>query len=288
MRDVFMSFPEVATVVSQLGRPDDGTETTGFFSIEFSVELKPDDQWPARYHQDQRSSSKSMSKLTQRFPGVSFDYSQNIEANIERSDLGRESGENSVKVFGHDLATDERIANRGQGKRSAAFRESSTPSVYRSLGQPNLHDHAGPQRVCALRSQRRRRRRGGAGGDRRPGRRRRCSTAIGASTWSCDGNRSIARASTRSARFASICPAGGQVPLDQVAKIDTAEGASFIYREAFRTLCAGPVCGSRSRSAEHRRRGQEHSRARRQSARRRPSRMGGRVRRTAGRQSPSR
>ena len=47
MRNVFLSFPEVSNVVSQLGRPDDGTETTSFFSVEFSVELKPDTQWPA-------------------------------------------------------------------------------------------------------------------------------------------------------------------------------------------------------------------------------------------------
>ncbi len=47
MRQVFMSFPEVTTVVSQLGRPDDGTETTGFYSIEFSVDLRPDSQWPS-------------------------------------------------------------------------------------------------------------------------------------------------------------------------------------------------------------------------------------------------
>src|SRR5271169_4996527 len=136
MRSVFKSFPEVTTVVSQLGRPDDGTETAGFFNIEFSVDLKPDDQWPIGI--DKPKLVKQIDdKLTQKFPGVSFSYSQNIEDNIDEAISGVKAGENAIKVFGQDLATDERIAND--------IRETlgGVPGVVdqvvlRSMGQPNL------------------------------------------------------------------------------------------------------------------------------------------------------
>ena len=136
MRAVFKSFPEVATVVSQLGRPDDGTETTGFFNIEFSVELKPDREWPAGI--DKPKLVKQIDdKLTQKFPGVSFSYSQNIEDNIDEAISGVKAGENAIKVFGSDLATDERIANDIKETLSGV-RGVVDAVVLRSLGQPNL------------------------------------------------------------------------------------------------------------------------------------------------------
>src|SRR5713226_2339966 len=108
MRAIFKSYPEVRSVVSQLGRPDNGTETTGFFSIEFSVDLKPQKQWPAGMTKP--ILIKQMDdKLTSTFPGVSFSYSQNIEDNIDEAVSGVKGGENAIKVFGSDLATDERI-----------------------------------------------------------------------------------------------------------------------------------------------------------------------------------
>jgi len=84
MREVFLSFPEVANVVSQLGRPDDGTETTSFFSVEFPVDLKPASQWPPGMTKE-RLVSEIDSKLRRSFPGVSFSYSQNIEDNIDEA-----------------------------------------------------------------------------------------------------------------------------------------------------------------------------------------------------------
>jgi cobalt-zinc-cadmium resistance protein CzcA len=229
MRSVFKSFPEVTTVVSQLGRPDDGTETAGFFNIEFSVDLKPDDQWPAGMTKPKLVKLID-DKLTQKFPGVSFSYSQNIEDNIDEAISGVKAGENAIKVFGDDLATDERIAND--------IREtlSGVPGVVdqvvlRSMGQPNLQ--ITPDRnACA--------RYGLNVGD------------VGAIVQAAIGGQAVTQVLDGDRRFDLVVrwkpeyresldavrqirvnlPGGGQVPLDQVAKIETAEGASFIYREA--------------------------------------------------------
>jgi cobalt-zinc-cadmium resistance protein CzcA len=229
MRAVFKSFPEVTSVVSQLGRPDDGTETTGFFNIEFAVDLKPDRQWPAGI--DKEKLVKSIDdKLTRTFPGVSFSYSQNIEDNIDEALSGVKAGENAIKVFGPDLATDERIAND--------IRESlgGVPGVVdqlvlRSMGQPNLQ--ITPDRAACARY-------GLNVGD------------IGAVVQAAIGGQAVTQVLDGDRRFDLVVrwkpeyresldavrqirvnlPAGGQIPLDQIAKIETAEGASFIYREA--------------------------------------------------------
>src|ERR1700691_968455 len=229
MRSVFKSFPEVTTVVSQLGRPDDGTETAGFFNIEFSVDLKPDDQWPKGIDKP-KLVTQIDNKLTQRFPGVSFSYSQNIEDNIDEAISGVKAGENAIKVFGDDLATDERIAND--------IRETldGVPGVVdevvlRSMGQPNLQ--ITPDRTACARY-------GLNVGD------------VGAIVQAAIGGQAVTQVLEGDRRFDLVVrwkpeyresldavrqirvnlPAGGQVPLDQVAKIETAEGASFIYREA--------------------------------------------------------
>ena len=229
MRAVFKSFPEVTSVVSQLGRPDDGTETTGFFNIEFAVDLKPDREWPAGI--DKEKLVKLIDdKLTRTFPGVSFSYSQNIEDNIDEALSGLKAGENAIKVFGPDLATDERIAND--------IKESlgGVPGVVdqlvlRSLGQPNLQ--ITPDRAACARY-------GLNVGD------------IGAVVQAAIGGQAVTQVLDGDRRFDLVVrwkpeyrqsldairqirvnlPAGGQIPLDQIAKIETAEGASFIYREA--------------------------------------------------------
>jgi cobalt-zinc-cadmium resistance protein CzcA len=135
MRAVFSSFPEVVNVVSQLGRPDDGTETTGFFNIEFSVDLRPQDQWPHGLSKVQLISQMD-ARLHRFFPGVSFGYSQNIEDNVDEA-LSGVKGTNSVKVFGPDLAADERVANQVM-RVMGHVRGITDLAVYRSLGQPNV------------------------------------------------------------------------------------------------------------------------------------------------------
>jgi cobalt-zinc-cadmium resistance protein CzcA len=103
MRKIIMSFPEVETVVSQHGRPQDRTDATGFFNAEFFVPLKPFSQWPPRVYNDDLT-DRINDELQVPFPGVSFNFSQYIEDNVEEAASGVK-GENSVKVFGGDLAT---------------------------------------------------------------------------------------------------------------------------------------------------------------------------------------
>jgi heavy metal efflux system protein len=110
MRAVMMSFPEVITVTSQHGRPDDGTDTGGPYNNEFFVPLKPFDTWP-RGIDKEKLTDEMNAALTARFPGVEFNFSQNIEDNVEEAASGVK-GENSVKVYGQDLRTDDEVATQ--------------------------------------------------------------------------------------------------------------------------------------------------------------------------------
>ncbi len=228
MRAVFRSFPEVGTVVSQLGRPDDGTETTGFYNVEFSVDLKPQSQWPSGLTKPELVRQMN-AKLTRGFPGVSFAYSQNIEDNVDEAMSGVKAGENAVKVFGYDLDTDESIATR-IADTVRKIRGVSDVYVFQSLGQPNLL--IAPDRVACTRY-------GLNVGDVSAV----VQAAIGgqAVTQVLEGDRRFDlvvrwkpeyRRSLDAIRQIRISlPSRGQVPLGQVATIKSAEGASFIYRE---------------------------------------------------------
>ncbi len=108
MRRVIKGFPEVVTVISQLGRPDDGTDTTGFFNAEFNVPLKPFDASPRGIDKEKLTQQVS-DRLTAEFPGVDFNFSQYIEDNVEEAASGIK-GENSVKLFGNDLAAIQKTA----------------------------------------------------------------------------------------------------------------------------------------------------------------------------------
>src|SRR5580698_2004148 len=100
MRRVIKGFPEVETVISQHGRPDDGTDATGFFNAEFFVPLKPFDSWPAGVDKD-KLTAQLTSRLQEMFPGVDFNFSQYIQDNVEEAASGVK-GENSVKLFGNE------------------------------------------------------------------------------------------------------------------------------------------------------------------------------------------
>ncbi|HEY0748688.1 MAG TPA: CusA/CzcA family heavy metal efflux RND transporter [Steroidobacteraceae bacterium] len=135
MRRLMAKYPEVQSVVSQHGRPDDGTDATGFFNAEFFVPLKPFDRWPNGVDKDKLTQAMT-DELQQQFPGVDFNFSQYIQDNVEEAASGVK-GENSVKVFGNDLETLERTAD------SIAATLSKVPgiadlAVLRSLGQPTI------------------------------------------------------------------------------------------------------------------------------------------------------
>src|SRR6202047_1188531 len=98
MRRLMLEYPEVQTVVSQHGRPDDGTDATGFFNAEFFVPLKPFDAWPAGIDKE-KLTQDMMDALEQQFPGVDFNFSQYIQDNVEEAASGVK-GEHYVQVYG--------------------------------------------------------------------------------------------------------------------------------------------------------------------------------------------
>ncbi len=135
MRTLIASFPETAAVVSQHGRPADGTDAAGFNNAEFYVPLKPTDEWPRGL--DKEALTKLVNdKLEDEFPGVEFNFSQNIQDNVEEAASGVK-GENSVKIFGPDLETLEKTAARIKDA-IARVPGIEDLSILGSLGQPNL------------------------------------------------------------------------------------------------------------------------------------------------------
>jgi len=134
-RNILKSYPEVVTVVSQHGRPDDGTDATGFFNAEFFVPLKPFDTWPPGI--DKEKLTDDMTKrFADEFPGVDFNFSQYIEDNVEEAASGVK-GENSVKLYGGDLETLERTANKIKEVLSTVPGITDL-GIFRSLGQPTV------------------------------------------------------------------------------------------------------------------------------------------------------
>ncbi|MBV9153128.1 MAG: efflux RND transporter permease subunit [Alphaproteobacteria bacterium] len=135
MRRVIKSYPEVITVVSQNGRPDDGTDATGFFNAEFFAPLTPPDSWPAGIDKEKLTEQLSAA-LQSQFPGVEFNFSQYIEDNVEEAASGVK-GENSVKLFGNNLAALEKTAT--EIKQVLATVPGITDlAVLNSLGQPTI------------------------------------------------------------------------------------------------------------------------------------------------------
>jgi len=135
MRHVIRSFPEVVTVVSQHGRPDDGTDPTGFFNVEFFAPLKPFDLWPKGGTKEKLIEAMK-SQLQETFPGVNFNFSQTTEDNVEEAVSGVK-GENSVKLFGNDLDKLEEFGNRIQ-KTISSVRGVQDAGIFKELGQPNV------------------------------------------------------------------------------------------------------------------------------------------------------
>jgi len=135
MRRVIKSFPETITVISQNGRPDDGTDATGFFNAEFFVPLKPADDWPSGVDKEKLTQQVNAG-LEAQFPGVEFNFSQYIEDNVEEAASGVK-GENSVKLFGNDLATLEKTAARIKEVMSTVPGITDL-AVLNSLGQPTV------------------------------------------------------------------------------------------------------------------------------------------------------
>jgi cobalt-zinc-cadmium resistance protein CzcA len=135
-RIMLASFPEVTQVVDQIGRPDDGTDWTGFFDTEYFVDLKPKDQWRPVFHQDKDALIASMNQQLEKIPGVIWGFSQPIEDNMEEAVSGVK-GELSVKIYGDDFKTLEEKGNdvvNVMGKIPGI----ADLGLFRIIGQPNL------------------------------------------------------------------------------------------------------------------------------------------------------
>ncbi len=136
-RLVMASFPEVTQVVSQTGRPDDGTDTAGFFNTEYFVDLKPKDQWRPVFHQRREALIAAMDEQLEKFPGVIWNYSQPISDNMEEAVSGVK-GELAVKLYGDNLRTLEHTAELIQSQ-MAAVKGIEDLGIFRIVGQPNLN-----------------------------------------------------------------------------------------------------------------------------------------------------
>ncbi len=136
-RLVMASFPEVTQVVSQTGRPDDGTDTAGFFNTEYFVDLKRKEQWRPVFHQDKEKLIAALDTELSRFPGVLWNYSQPISDNMEEAVSGVK-GELAVKLYGDDLRTLEHTAELIQAQ-MANVPGVGDLGIFRIVGQPNLN-----------------------------------------------------------------------------------------------------------------------------------------------------
>jgi cobalt-zinc-cadmium resistance protein CzcA len=234
MRVLMSKYSEVQSVVSQHGRPDDGTDATGFFNAEFFVPLKPFDRWPRGITKDKLTEDMT-NALEQEFPGVNFNFSQYIQDNVEEAASGVK-GENSVKIYGNDLETLEKTAD------SIATVLAKIPgitdlAVLRSLGQPTIKIDV--DRVRAARY-------GLAPGDVNAV----VQTAIGGQSagdlYEGSSDRHFPMMVRLAAPFrrnldairripitAAASTGNGviQIPLEDVAEVRLVSGAAFIYRE---------------------------------------------------------
>ena len=135
MRDVIKSYAPTVTVVSEQGRGDDATDPDGSFVAEFFVPLKPAEQWPNGLTKPEMVRQMS-EELNRKFVGVDFNFSQYIQDNIEEAVSGVK-GENSVKIFGRDLAELERLSKAVKAE-IAQVPGVKDPGGFSLLGQPNL------------------------------------------------------------------------------------------------------------------------------------------------------
>ena len=136
-RIVLCSFPEVPQCTSQVGRPDDGTDTTGFFNTEYFADLKPKEEWRPIFHEDKDQLIAAMQRELDKIPGAVWGFSQPIEDNMEEAVSGVK-GELATKIYGDDLKTLEAKAD----EIVAVMRQISgieDLGVFRVLGQPNLN-----------------------------------------------------------------------------------------------------------------------------------------------------
>jgi cobalt-zinc-cadmium resistance protein CzcA len=227
-RLIIASFPEVTQVVSQTGRPDDGTDTAGFFNTEYFVDLKAKKEWRPVFHQNKEALIAAIDKELEKFPGVLWNYSQPISDNMEEAVSGVK-GELAVKLYGDDLRTLEKKADEIQSQ-MATVKGIEDLGIFRIIGQPNLNFTA--DREAAARW-------GINVADIQDA----VQTAVGANTLT-QVQQGEARfdvtlryqqqyRDTREAieNVRLLAPSGERVSLAQLTKVSSDDGAEEIYRE---------------------------------------------------------
>jgi heavy metal efflux system protein len=145
MRAILKSHPEVITVVSQHGRPDNGSDATGFFNAEFFVPLKPFEEWaPGRLKEDLVKDLQA--EFAAEFTGIDMNFSQYIQDNVEEG-LSGVKGANSIKIIGPDLHKLEELAVQVQRVMSTVPGVTDL-GIFRVLGQPNLNIKADREKAA--------------------------------------------------------------------------------------------------------------------------------------------
>jgi cobalt-zinc-cadmium resistance protein CzcA len=136
MREILLGHPEITTVVTQHGRPDDGSDAAGFNNLEIFAPLKPFEQWPAGKTKEDLIKQVQV-EFSNEFPGIELNFSQYIQDNVEEA-LSGVKGANSVKIIGRDLATLERLADQVM-REMGQVRGVADLGIFHVLGQPNLN-----------------------------------------------------------------------------------------------------------------------------------------------------
>ena len=145
-RYVFASFPEVTTVVSQAGAPDDGTDTGGFGNTEYFVDLKPKEEWRPVFHQNKDELIAAMNRELAKYPGAFWNFSQPIEDNVDETLTGTKGGL-AAQLYGPDLHV---LEEKGEEIKNgmAQIRGIKDLGLQRDTGQPNL-DLTVDRQACA-------------------------------------------------------------------------------------------------------------------------------------------
>jgi len=227
-RLILASFPEVTTVTSQIGRPDDGTDTTGFFNTEYFVDLKPKEQWRPVFREDKEELIAAMDRELEKIPGALWNFSQPIADNMEEAVSGVK-GQLATKIYGDDLKLLEAKGDEivGVMRKIPGVQDLG---LFRVIGQPNLNIVV----------------------DRRQAARYQINVAdVQDAVQTAVGGNAVSQVlqgeqrydlvmrylapyrDTREAieNIRLLAPSGERVSLAQLCKIDVSDGASEIYRE---------------------------------------------------------
>ncbi|HWX66873.1 MAG TPA: CusA/CzcA family heavy metal efflux RND transporter [Rhodanobacter sp.] len=227
VRDILHSFPEVTTVASEHGRPDDGTDSTGFFNAEFYVGLKPYSQWTGSYR-SKPALIEAINKKLLAFPGITFNYTQPAEDAVDEAETGLKSAL-AVKVFGSDLDT---LQQKGKAVKRVLekVRGIRDVTLVQELGQPSLSININRAAIARY-------------GVNVADINSLITTAIGGdvATQVVQGEKQFDLVVRLEKQYRDTpeeignilvaTPAGQQIPLKELADIQVTNGASFIYRE---------------------------------------------------------